>query len=116
MIFPALLLAAQATTAAAIPSDPTLFDLRCLVVMANLSEHEEQTFKHAGQMGVFYFLGRLDGRLPSEDVAPLLEREFEAIEEQDPGPYLKACGELMEVRGQQLVEWSQQNEVNSQAR
>jgi hypothetical protein len=63
-----VLLTALVGSAAKAEDAVTTSDLRCLVVASTLSNSTNESFKAAGTVSAFYYMGRLDGRAPDLDL------------------------------------------------
>ena len=76
------MLAASLTASAAGAADaPELkSDLRCLVVMVNLSAAPENAKKMEALIGGFYFMGKLDARDPKLDIEKRVIAEVQGID------------------------------------
>lgn len=84
--------------------DPVTFDLRCLIVAAQLRENPDPEIARNGEMAGLFFFGRVDARVPEAQLEARLMREVEALQRLNAQTMLRDCGEFMSARGQLLVE------------
>jgi len=118
---PALLLAAafvlSALPAAASPTRPpatvagsgeatTTADLRCLFVSGALAQSDDPDLKNIGTLSLFYFWGRLEGRLPAAEIAPRLIDEAKKMTPDDIKAQAQACANMSKAASQNLSDIS----------
>ena len=73
MIFFSIIAAASAAVAALVPASEA--DLRCVAVLANaVSETTDENLIASHSVGMFYFLGKIDGRHSGIDLGAQLYR------------------------------------------
>jgi hypothetical protein len=98
------LLAAPLVMGAGPPVDAeTRKDLRCFLAVSSLADNPDPTIKMSGMIGAQYFLGRIDGRVPSLDLERALVAEAAVITNADLPPLLGACGQQIADRGEVLT-------------
>ena len=88
--------------AGAAPLDEeTRRDVRCFILVAQLSGSEDPALRDAGRIGSQYFLGRIDGRAPGLDLEAVMVAEADAAiaDRKALFPY---CGDLMKKRGAEV--------------
>lgn len=119
MFLPMLLLAAQA---AALPaaSDQDRSDTRCMLLFSAASGDESASahVQQGGQMGAFFYLGRLLSRTPNADLGALMQREsdaFEAMNEAQAQAVGESCDALVQAAAQRLVNAANALESSAQA-
>ena len=109
---PALLLAVALTLgalpAAAAPkaADPTATDLRCLVVSGVLAQSDDPELKDIGTLSLYYFWGRLEGRLPPGQIAPRLIDEAKQMTTGDVKAQAQTCAAMSKAASQSLSDIS----------
>lgn len=87
---------------AAAPLDvETRKDVRCLIVVGQLSKSEDPELRDAGRVASQYFLGRIDGRAPALDLEAAIAAEGAAAVADQKDLFLY-CGELMKKRGAEV--------------
>ncbi len=95
-------LAALALSATAAVADETSSDMRCLLAFATGANSSDPTVKSAAQMGVVYFLGRLDGRTPNLDLTSRAKEEIKTMTDADLKAQIQTCGASFSARGHAL--------------
>jgi hypothetical protein len=119
MFLPMLLLAAQAATpSAAAGQDGS--DTRCLLLfsVAGGDESASADMQQGGQIGAFFFLGRLLGRMPAADLEALMWREgqaFQKMSEAEAEAVGKSCDAELQAAARRLVEAANRVEAREQA-
>jgi len=118
---PALLLAAAlalgALPAAASPTRPpatvaasgeaaTTTDLRCLMVSAMLAQGDDPELKDIGTLSLYYFWGRLEGRVAAADVAQRLIDQAKTMTADDLKAEARSCADLSRKASQNLSDIS----------
>ena len=101
-ILAALLLGASTPSAAA--QDSESFDLRCLILTAQLRQSEDATVRQAGEGASYFFFGRVDARVPESELEDRMWQESQAMLHEDLQAILQACGNLMQERGRMLID------------
>lgn len=81
----------------------TIADVRCLVVGFKLAENVDAALRSAGMMLSIYYIGRLDGRVPSLDIEDLLIKEVTTMTPTDYGSEAKRCGASLADKGQEIT-------------
>jgi hypothetical protein len=118
---PALLLAAAlalgALPAAASPTRPpatvaasgeatTTTDLRCLFVSGALAQSDDPDLKNIGTLSLFYFWGRIEGRMPADEVAARLIDEARKMTPDEIKAQAQTCANLSKAASQALSDIS----------
>jgi hypothetical protein len=118
---PALLLAAAlvlgALPAAAAPTRPpatvagsgeatTTTDLRCLMVSAMLAQGDDPDLKDIGTLSLYYFWGRLEGRIAAADVAQRLIDQAKTMTPDELKAEARNCSDLSRKASQNLSDIS----------
>ena len=118
---PALLLAAAvalgAVPAAASPTRPpvtgaasgeatTTTNLRCLFVSGALAQSDDPELKNIGTLSLFYFWGRIEGRMPAGDVAPRLIDEARKMTPDEVKAQAQTCASMSRAASQTLSDIS----------
>ena len=109
---PALILAAAlalgALPAAAAPAaaDPTTTDLRCLFVSGALAQSDDPDLKNIGTLSLFYFWGRIEGRMPAAQIAPRLIAEAKTMTPDDVKAQAQVCANMSKAAIQSLSDIS----------
>jgi|SRR5580704_3357255 hypothetical protein len=118
---PALLLAAAvalgAAPAVASPTKPpatvaasgeatTNTDLRCLFVSGALAQSDDPDLKNIGTLSLFYFWGRIEGRMPAGDVAPRLIDEARKMTPDEVKAQAQTCASMSRAASQTLSDIS----------
>jgi hypothetical protein len=118
---PALLLAAAlalgALPAAASPTRPpatvaasgeatTTTDLRCLFVSGALAQSDDPELKNIGTLSLFYFWGRIEGRLPTSEIAQRLIDEAKKMTPGDIKAQAQTCANMSRTASQNLSDIS----------
>ena len=104
-----LAVAAAALLAAPASADDAAMasDVRCVVAMSALLQNPQ--YAQGAAAGVFYFVGRIEGRDPAYDLAQAMRRQFWrmgpgaiADEARRCGDYVKERNEALKAMGQTL--------------
>lgn len=112
-ILAALTLAAASVAASASaqpPSAPppptadanTLTDVRCILVAGSLSQQTDPDMQKLGQVSLLYFLGRIDGRGASANLASLIVSEASKMSADDLKAQAQTCGAIFTAASQSL--------------
>ncbi len=90
-----------AAAVAAPLDEETRKDVRCLIIVGQLSKSEDPQVRDAGRIAGQYFLGRIDGRAPALDLESAVAAEVAAAiaDQKALFPY---CGDLMKKRGAEV--------------
>jgi hypothetical protein len=96
----ALLLALQGVGA---PGTLT-FDVRCMIVLGQLSQSDDPTMRAAASTASQYYFGRIDGRVADAELEAAIWRETRGMREEEQAPLVQACAAHMQARGERLVE------------
>lgn len=99
MLLTASLLAATAFAAQAqdqSPSEANRQDVRCVIGMSVMSRNEQ--YKSWGLTGVFYYLGRIEGRSPGYDLADAIKREVRQIPPVEYNDLIRGCSDRLGER------------------
>ena len=94
--------AAPAPGGLAPSSDPTINDMRCIVVAAALVSADDEQMKSLGRANLFYFLGRLDGRGDTANMDARIIEQASKMTEDDVKTQSKACGATFTGAAQSL--------------
>ncbi|HXQ17959.1 MAG TPA: hypothetical protein VN814_25350 [Caulobacteraceae bacterium] len=116
-LFLAAALALGALPAAASPTRPpatvagsgeatTTTDLRCLFVSGALAQSDDPDLKNIGTLSLFYFWGRLEGRLPAAEIAPRLIEEAKKMSPDDIKAEAQVCANMSRAASQNLSDIS----------
>jgi hypothetical protein len=92
--------AAPATPAApaAPKATPTNEDIRCLMVMFALSQDKARPqAAQSGQIGIFFFAGRLSIRAPGADLGPIMKAEAPTLTGPALQTELQRCAPLIQT-------------------
>ncbi len=106
---PALLLAAALVGAALAPvaaradePDKTLLDIRCVVVGGALAQSDDQSLQNLGRASLFYFLGRIEGRGATDNLASRVVEMASKMSADDIKTEAKTCGAMFMAATQSL--------------
>ena len=99
----AALLVAAASPSFAAPApaaavNPNTADVRCLLTMTAVASNKER--QQAGQVGVYFFAGRLSARSPGFDLAAAVKAEAPTLGPQQLQAELQRCGPLVAAAAQ----------------
>ena len=103
MKFPVVLAAAglaSVLNGSAHAEDLTVTDLRCVVAFSALVNNP--TYRDAAASGIFYFLGRVEGREPSLDLAGALRDTRRGMQSGDFASEAQRCGAALKARNDSL--------------
>jgi hypothetical protein len=99
---PALAQPAPAPAPAA-PADPqTITDVRCILVAGSLSQSTDPDLQKLGQVSLLYFLGRIDGRGASANLATMIADEAAKMSADDIKAQAQTCGAIFTAASQSL--------------
>jgi hypothetical protein len=93
------MLVAMSTQALA---DDTTADIRCVAAVLALSGKADAATKSTLAMSAIYYIGKLDGRVPSLDLEDALVKELSTMTAAEIGSEAVRCGKDLSVRGQQI--------------
>ncbi|MGZ3371653.1 MAG: hypothetical protein ACXU8X_22290 [Caulobacteraceae bacterium] len=100
----AILLACAAVGAAASAparaEDLTVNDIRCVVAFGALVSNPQ--YRDAAATGIFYFLGRVEGREPSLDIADAIKQTRRGMGQGDIVNEGQRCGAQLKARNESL--------------
>jgi hypothetical protein len=100
----ALLVAAASPSFAAPPAAPApaatgvMADVRCLLTMAALASNKER--QQAGQVGVYYFAGRINQRAPGFDLSAAVKAQAPLMGPKELQEEFKRCGPIVGASAQ----------------
>ena len=80
--------------------DLTATDLRCVVAFTVLVNNP--TYREAAASGIFYFLGRIEGREPQLDLAHALHDTRRGMQNGDFLTEAQRCGALLKAKNDSL--------------
>jgi hypothetical protein len=100
--------AAPAAAPAGAPpsSDPTVNDMRCIVVAGALLQADDEQMKSVGRASLFYYLGRLQGRGDVTNMNGRIVDEAARMTEDDIKTQSKTCGAMFTAAAQSLQDLS----------
>jgi hypothetical protein len=99
--------AAPAAPAGAAPSgDPTVNDMRCIVVAGALLQSDDEQMKSVGRASLFYYLGRLQGRGDTANMNARIVNEAAKMTEDNIKAQSKVCGASFTAAAQSLQDLS----------
>ncbi len=97
--------AADAAPADAAPSgDPTLTDMRCIVVAGALLQADDEQMRSVGRASLFYYLGRIEGRGDTANMDARIVEQAAKMTEDDIKTQSKSCGAMFTAAAQALQE------------
>ena len=99
---PASAPAAGAPAGAAPSSDPTVNDMRCIVVAGALLQADDEQMKSVGRASLFYYLGRMQGRGDTANMDARIVGEAAKMTEDDIKTQSKTCGAMFTSAAQAL--------------
>ena len=98
-----LLTAVAAVPIQALAQDAeTQADIRCVAVGMHFAEAPDSHQKSTGTLLVLYYMGRLDGRVPSLNIEKLLAGQIDKMTESDYRTEALRCGQNLSVKGAQI--------------
>jgi hypothetical protein len=83
----------HATAAPAPAADGVTSDVRCLMTM--IAFGQDKTRQQAGQIGVYFFAGRISARAPGLDLAAAMKAEAPKLGQAELQAELQRCGPLV---------------------
>ncbi|HWF78290.1 MAG TPA: hypothetical protein VN694_14060 [Caulobacteraceae bacterium] len=98
--------AAPAPAGAPPSSDPTVNDMRCIVVAGALLQSDDEQMKSVGRASLFYYLGRLQGRGDTANMNARIVGEAAKMTEDDIKTQSKTCGATFTAAAQALQDLS----------
>lgn len=78
-----------------------LADMQCMAVYGYLAGQGDENVA-AGALGMFYFLGRLEGRAPDVDWMRELYLLTDTLTDEAIAPHFQRCGQLLIDRGEAM--------------
>lgn len=81
----------------------TIADIRCLIVGVKLAGMADPAQRLTGTMASLYYVGRLDGRVPTLDIEDLIIKEIAVMTTSDYGSEAKRCGASITDKGQEIT-------------
>jgi hypothetical protein len=99
---PAAAPAAGAPAGVAPSSDPTVNDMRCIVVAGALLQADDEQMKSVGRASLFYYLGRMQGRGDTANMDARIVGEAAKMTEDDIKAQSKTCGAMFTSAAQAL--------------
>jgi len=95
--------AAMAFSGAANAQELVTSDLRCVVVFASMIPNPQYAqLKDSASAGLFYFLGRAEGRQPGLDLGPQLKRVREELQITQYADEGRRCFSALKQKNEQL--------------
>ncbi|HEV2531602.1 hypothetical protein [Phenylobacterium sp.] len=91
-------LAIAAIAGVAEAQDASRSDMRCVVAFSRLLQ--TPAYKDAAGAGMFYYIGRLDGREPGLDLAAAMRREIANMATADYTTEAQRCGAELKARNE----------------
>ena len=85
-------------------ADDTTDDIRCVASALALTGKADATNKGALAFAAIYYIGRLDGRVPSLALEDALVKELSAMTPTEIGSEAVRCGKVLNIRGQQITQ------------
>lgn len=96
-------LAALATTAAAqddAAKQATKDDLRCVLAMTVIMK--DDAYRQSATVGLYYFVGRLEAREPTLDLAQSMRREAASMQNSQWQGEIQRCGAALQAKTKNL--------------
>jgi uncharacterized protein YggE len=93
-------------TVAASGEATTTTDLRCLFVSGALAQSDDPELKNIGTLSLFYFWGRIEGRLPTGEIAQRLIEEARKMTPEDVKGQAQTCANMSRAASQNLSDIS----------
>jgi len=81
----------------------TTADVRCLVVGMHFSGANDAMQRSAGMMLSLYYIGRLDGHVPSFDLEDAIIQQLTKMTPADYSSEAQRCGGSLQAKGQQIT-------------
>ncbi len=81
----------------------SIADVRCVVIALKLAATPTATQQSAGMMAFLYYIGRLEGRVPSLDLEDLIVRELSTMTAADYRSEAQRCGGNLTLKGQEIT-------------
>jgi hypothetical protein len=86
--------------------DPSLTDMRCMVVASALLGSDDEQMKSLGRANLFYYLGRLQGRGDVANMDARIVEQAAKMTEDDIRAEAKGCGAMFTAAAQALQDMS----------
>jgi hypothetical protein len=84
-------------------ADDTSDDIKCLAVSLDLSGSQDPDDQSLGMLGTMYWLGRLDGRTPAQDLEKQMQAGAFDMRPVDEKAEAARCAQVMTTRGPVLT-------------
>jgi hypothetical protein len=82
----------------------TILDVRCMIVGMKISAAQNTTQQSQGILLSWYYIGRLDGRVPKLDMKQLVIQETGKMTTSDYASEARRCGAELAERGRQVMQ------------
>lgn len=82
----------------------TIADIRCVVIGMRMGGTGNAAQQSAGGVLALYYIGRLDGRVPSLNIEDLIVQQITKMTKADYDSEGKRCGAVLKEKGQQLTQ------------
>jgi hypothetical protein len=79
-------------------------DVKCLILGIELSADPDQQLQMPGQMTALYFMGRLNGRAPAQDLQAKITAHAKAMSQADIAATAQSCTTTLSGAGKALVD------------
>lgn len=96
----AALALAGVSTAAHAEDDPNRDDVKCVLAMSAMLKLPQ--YASAGATGLFYYVGRIEGRSPGYDLEHALRKEGGDMQRNDYRAEMERCGAALAAKNAQL--------------
>jgi hypothetical protein len=91
-------------------ADDTSDDIKCLAVSLDLSSSQDPDEQSLGMLSTMYWLGRLDGRVPGQDLEKQMQAGAFDMRPTDEKAEAARCAEVMKTRGPLLTKLSEEKQ------
>jgi hypothetical protein len=85
-----------------------LADLRCVAVGMHFAAAPDSHQKSTGTLLVLYYMGKLDGRAPSQDVSKLVTEQVDRMRAADYSIEATRCSQALTAKGAQIKQLGEQ--------
>lgn len=82
-------------------------DLKCMILGVELAASPDPQLQGPGQLTALYFMGRLNGRAPSQDLQAKIIAQAKAMSPGDISTAAQACSTTLAAAGKSLADISQ---------
>lgn len=96
----ALVLASLGSAARAADEDPNRDDVKCVLAMTAMLKLPQ--YAQAGATGLFYFVGRIEGRTPGYDLEHALRKVGADMQRNDYATEMQRCGAALGAKNAEL--------------